>query len=356
MKRTLLYEEHKKLNAKFTEFGGWEMPVQYSSIIDEHNAVRTAAGVFDTSHMGTFMVSGNKAEEFFNNVTLGNISGLNENKARYTMILNENGGVKDDIIVYKTGAGYMVVVNAGNLEKDFEWFGNHKPDGVEIKNISGSICLLAVQGPKSGEILQSICETDILSMKYFSVSDLKLKDISAEFLKIARTGYTGEDGFEIFISKESAADLWEKLMNLSVKPCGLGCRDTLRLEACMPLHGHEIDENINPLDAGFQKTINWNNDFIGKEALLPFKDKPLRKSIAFECLSGIARNGNIVYSNGKEAGFVTSGTFSPTFKKAIGMALVESGANNGELEVEIHGNRRKVKVLDKPIYKRQKMG
>ncbi|MCL2484835.1 MAG: glycine cleavage system aminomethyltransferase GcvT [Endomicrobia bacterium] len=356
MKKTPLYEEHKKLNAKFTEFSGWEMPVQYSSIMDEHNSVRSAAGMFDTSHMGTFIVSGNNTEGFLNKVSLGNISGLNENRARYTMILNENGGVKDDIIVYKTDGRYMVVVNAGNLEKDFEWFNSHKPDDVEIKNISSSICLLAVQGPKTAEILQSICETDILNMKYFSVSDLKLKDISAAFLKIARTGYTGEDGFEIFISKESAAVLWEKLISLSVKPCGLGCRDTLRLEACMPLHGHEIDENINPLDAGFQKTINWDNDFIGKEALLPFKDNPLRKSIAFECLAGIARNGNAVYLGDKKAGVVTSGTFSPIFKKAIGLALIDSDAVNGDLEVEIHGNKRKINIVEKPIYKRQKMG
>ncbi|MDR1696082.1 MAG: glycine cleavage system aminomethyltransferase GcvT [Endomicrobium sp.] len=355
MKRTHLYDEHKKLNAKFTDFCRWEMPLHYSSIMDEHNAVRTAAGMFDTSHMGTFIVSGNNAEAFLNRNTLGNISGLNENKARYSMILNEKGGVKDDIIVYNTGGGeYMVVVNAVNLEKDFEWLNKNKPFGAGLKNISDTICLLAVQGPKSAEILQGICETDISGMKYFSVSPLKLKDITAEFLKIARTGYTGEDGFEIFISKEAAPALWEKLISLSVKPCGLGCRDTLRLEACMPLHGHEISENINPLDAGFQKNINWKNDFIGKTALLPFKDKPLKKSAAFECLTGIARNKEIVYCGRKEVGFVTSGTFSPTFKKAIGMALIDFDTDTADLEVSIRGKNRKITVLEKPIYKRIK--
>ncbi|AKL97661.1 glycine cleavage system aminomethyltransferase GcvT [Endomicrobium proavitum] len=354
MKRTVLFDEHKKLNAKFTEFSGWEMPVQYSSIIDEHNAVRNACGVFDTSHMGTFLVSGGECEKFLNYVTLGNISGLPENKARYSMILNEDGGIKDDIIVYKTGGGYMVVVNAGNLDKDWQWLNVYKPGGVELKNISSEIALLAIQGPKSLEILQGICETDIKNMKYFTVSDLKLKNINAKFSRIARTGYTGEDGFEIFISSHHAAQLWNKLIELNVKPCGLGCRDTLRLEACMPLHGHEIDENINPIEAGFHNTINWDNNFIGKAALIKIKDNPKRKSIAFECLSAIARNANIIYAGEKNAGYVTSGTFSPTLKKAIGMALVNASANTDNLEAEIHSNRRKIKEVAKPFYKRKK--
>ena len=354
MKRTYLYDEHVKLGARLIEFGGWDMPVLYSSIIDEHNAVRIGCGVFDTSHMGTFIIAGNDAEEFLNKLTLGNITGLPDKKARYTMILNEEGGVKDDIIVYKLGSEYMIVVNAGNLEKDWDWLNAHKSVDVNIKNISPDICLLAIQGPKTAEILQGICETDIAGMKYFTVSELKLKNIGAKFCRVARTGYTGEDGFEIFISKESAKRLWEKLIELKVKPCGLGCRDTLRLEACMPLHGHEIDENINPVDAGFQKTIQWSSDFTGKEALLSFKDNPKRKSIAFECIGGVARNGNAVYLNDKKTGYVTSGTFSPTLKKAIGMALIEAYVNDTELEVEIHNNRRKIKAATKPFYKRAK--
>ncbi|MDR3274889.1 MAG: glycine cleavage system aminomethyltransferase GcvT [Endomicrobium sp.] len=354
MKRTHLYYVHKKYDAKFTEFGGWEMPVQYTSIIDEHNAVRTHAGIFDTSHMGTFIVAGNDVEKFLNYVTLGNMSGLPDKKARYSMILNENGGVKDDIIVYKFGSECMIVVNAGNLSKDFDWLDKNKTEKIKIENISGEICLVAVQGPESVRILQSISKTDISCMKYFTVSGLQLKDIYADFCRIARTGYTGEDGFEIFISKEQVSELWEKLISLSVKPCGLGCRDTLRLEACMPLHGHEIDENINPIDAGFQKTVNWDKDFIGKNKLLHFKNNPLRKSIAFECLSGIARNTNAVFLGDKKIGYVTSGSFSPTLKKAIGMALIDSNTAADELEVEIHNNRRKIKVVDKPFYKIQK--
>ncbi len=354
MKKTYLYDEHVKLGARFTEFGGWEMPVQYTSIIDEHNAVRLNAGVFDTSHMGTFIIKGKDAESFLNKVTLGNMSALPDKKARYSMILNENGGIKDDIIIYNLGNEYMMVVNAGNLDKDWEWLNQHKSGDVEIINISPDICLLAVQGPKAAEIMQSFSETDIKDMKYFTVSELKLKDIPAGFCRIARTGYTGEDGFEVFISKEQAPAVLNKLIGLSVKPCGLGCRDTLRLEACMPLHGHEISEDINPIDAGFQKTIKWENDFIGKAALLPFKDKPARKIIAFECLSGIARNGNIIYSGEKNAGYVTSGSFSPTLKKAIGMALVDVTADTENLEAEIHNNRRKIKEVPKPFYKRAK--
>ncbi|MDR1401160.1 MAG: glycine cleavage system aminomethyltransferase GcvT [Endomicrobium sp.] len=356
MKRTHLYYEHKKLGAKFTEFCGWEMPVQYTSIIDEHNEVRTNIGAFDVSHMGTFIVTGKNSERFLNYVTLGNISGLPNKKARYSMILNENGGVKDDIIVYRINAEYMIVVNAGNLEKDFDWLNKHKVMGeAEIKNISDFICLVSVQGPKSAEILQAICETHIKGMRYFTISELKLKNINANFCRIARTGYTGEDGFEIFISKEQIVPLWEKLINLSIKPCGLGCRDTLRLEACMPLHGHEIDENITPIDAGFQKTINWSSDFTGKNKLLLLKDKPLKKSIAFECSSGIARSANKIFLDSKEIGYVTSGSFSPTFKKAIGMALIDADSDikSGKLEVGIHNNRREIKIFIKPLYKKK---
>lgn len=354
MKRTYLYDEHLKLGAKFTEFGGWDMPVQYTSIIEEHNAVRNAAGVFDTSHMGTFIIKGESVESFLNFVTLGNYSGLPDKKARYSMILNDEGGIKDDIIVYNFCGEYMMVVNAGNLDKDWAWLNAHKPENIILENRSADISLLAVQGPKAVEVIQNLSETDIKSMKYFTCEELKLKDINAQFCRIARTGYTGEDGFEIFISREQTNKIWKKLMEAGVKPCGLGCRDTLRLEACMPLHGHEIDENINPIDAGFKKTIKWENDFIGKEKLLPFKDNPSKKIIAFECLQGIARNGNVLYLNDKKVGYVTSGSFSPTLKKAIGMALVDAEIEAVELEAEIHNNRRKIKEVPKPFYKRAK--
>jgi len=353
LKQTPLYAEHKKLNAKFTEFGGWDMPVMYTSIIEEHNAVRTNAGIFDTSHMGTFIISGDNAGKFLDYVTISKMSDLPLYKARYSMLLNENGGIKDDIIVYKFENYYMVVVNAGNLDKDFKWLNDHIISGVEIKNISADICLLALQGAQSVKIISELIEEDASAMKYFTGKDVKFKNMQPEFSKIARTGYTGEDGFEIFISKNEASSIWNKILEAGAKPCGLGCRDTLRLEACMPLHGHEIDENITPLDAGFEKTISWDKDFIGKSAL--DKNKISKKLIAFICEGSIARNGNKVFSDGKEIGYVTSGTFSPTFKKAIGLALVDFNTDeNKQLQISIHNNMRNIKIVQKPFYRRGK--
>ncbi|MDD5021633.1 MAG: glycine cleavage system aminomethyltransferase GcvT [Endomicrobiaceae bacterium] len=351
LKQTPLYEEHKKLNAKFTEFGGWDMPVMYTSIIEEHNAVRTNTGIFDTAHMGTFIISGKNTGKFLDYVTISQMSNLPLYKARYSMLLNDEGGIKDDIIVYKFENYYMMVVNAGNLDKDFKWLNEHKISDVEIKNISSEICLLALQGPKSVELISNIIEEEVSDMKYFTVRDVKFKNISAKFAKIARTGYTGEDGFEIFVSNDVATLVWNKILQLGAKPCGLGCRDTLRLEAGMPLHGHEIDENITPLEAGFEKTIYWNNDFIGKKAL--DKNKIAKKSVAFICEGSIARNGNKVFLEDKEVGYVTSGTFSPTFKKAIGLALIDFNVDEKmPLKISIHNNLRNIKIVKKPFYRR----
>ena len=355
LKQTFLYNQHKKLNAKFTEFGGWDMPVQYTSIIQEHNAVRNAVGIFDTSHMGTFIVSGSNASKFLDYVTISDMANLPLHKARYSMLLNENGGIKDDIIVYKFEDYYMMVVNAGNLDKDFQWLNDNKIENVEIKNISKNISMIAVQGPKAVEIIKQLTDEDIASMKYFTAKDIKFKGQTAEFSKIARTGYTGEDGFEILISNNCAEYIWTKLIELGATPCGLGCRDTLRLESAMPLHGHEITETINPIDAGFIKTIFWNKNFIGKTAIEKFKDNPLKKSIALVCKNGIARAGDEVYEGDKKVGYVTSGSFSPTLKKAIALALVDYNTNtNSKIQVKVHNNLRDVSVVEKPFYKRKK--
>jgi len=355
LKETFLHPKHKELGAKFTEFGGWDMPVQYSSIIEEHNAVRTNVGIFDTSHMGTFIISCDNAGKFLDYVTISDMSNLPLYKARYSMLLNDNGGIKDDIIVYKFETYYMVVVNAGNLDKDFAWLTEHKIDNVEIKNISKEICMMAVQGPKAPELVASLVEDDILSMKYFTAKDVKFKGQQANFSKIARTGYTGEDGFEILISNNCAEYVWSKIIELGAKPCGLGCRDTLRLEACMPLHGHEISEEINPIDAGFIKTVFWNKDFIGKQAIEKVKDTPSKKLVAFICQNGIARAHDEVYINDKKVGYVTSGSFSPTFKKAIGMALIDVSADEtSPIQIKVHNNLRNITIVPKPFYKRAK--
>ena len=355
LKQTFLYQKHKQAGAKFTEFGGWDMPVQYTSSMQEHNAVRSAVGIFDTSHMGTFIISGANAGKFLDYVTISDMSNLPLHKARYSMLLNENGGIKDDIIVYKFADYYMMVVNAGNLDKDFKWLNDNKIEDIEIKNISKDISMIAVQGPKAVEIVKQLTDEDIEDMKYFTAKDVKFKGQTAEFSKIARTGYTGEDGFEILISNSSAEYIWTKLIELGAIPCGLGCRDTLRLEACMPLHGHEITETINPIDAGFTKTIFWNKDFIGKSSIEKFKDNPLKKSIAIVCKNGIARAGDEIYVGDKKVGYVTSGSFSPTLKKAIALAFVDYDVDtNSIIQVKVHNNLRDVSVVEKPFYKRKK--
>jgi len=356
LKQTFLYQKHKQSGAKFTEFGGWDMPVQYTSIIQEHNAVRNSVGIFDTSHMGTFIVSGTNAGKFLDYVTISDMANLPLHKARYSMLLNENGGIKDDIIVYKFEDYYMMVVNAGNLDKDFKWLNDNKTDNVEIKNISKEISMIAVQGPKAVEIIKKLTDEDISVMKYFTAKDIQFNGQNAGFSKIARTGYTGEDGFEILISNSCAEYIWTKLIESGATPCGLGCRDTLRLEACMPLHGHEITETINPIDAGFIKTIFWDKNFIGKTAIEKFKDKPLKKSIAIICKNGIARAGDEVYCDDKKAGYVTSGSFSPTLKKAIAMALVDYNTDiNSKIQVKVHNNLREALAVQKPFYKRTKL-
>ncbi len=355
LKTTFLNPQHKKLGAKFTEFGGWDMPVQYTSIIEEHNAVRNNVGIFDTSHMGTFIISGTDAGKFLDYVTISDMSNLPLHKARYSMLLNNNGGIKDDIIVYKFEDYYMVIVNAGNLNKDFAWLNEHKPENAEIKNMSKEVSMMAVQGPKAVEIISQLTDEDIASMKYFTAKDITFKGQQASFSKIARTGYTGEDGFEIIISNNCAEYIWTKLIELGAKPCGLGCRDTLRLEACMPLHGHEISEEINPIDSGFIKTVFWDKDFIGKSVIEKIKNSPSKKLVAFVCQNGIARAHDEVYLNDKKIGYVTSGSFSPTFKKAIGMALIDINTEEtSPLQVKVHNNLRNINIVPKPFYKRKK--
>lgn len=355
LKETFLHSKHKELGAKFTEFGGWDMPVQYSSIIEEHNAVRNSVGIFDTSHMGTFLISGDNAGKFLDYVTISDMSNLPLYKARYSMLLNKQGGIKDDIIVYKFEDYYMMVVNAGNLDKDFAWLNENKLSNVEIKNVSKEISMMAVQGPKAVDIVSQVVDGDVLFMKYFTAKDIDIKGKVAEFAKIARTGYTGEDGFEILVSNSCAEYVWSKLIELGAKPCGLGCRDTLRLEACMPLHGHEISEEINPIDAGFIKTVFWNKEFIGKQAIEQIKDKPSKKLVAFICQNGIARAHDEVYVNDKKVGYVTSGSFSPTFKKAIGMALVDVSVDERlPIQIKVHNNLRNITIVQKPFYKRAK--
>lgn len=357
MKQIPLFALHEKLNARFTEFGGWNMPVQYSSIMDEHNAVRQHAGIFDTSHMGTFIFSGVSAEAFLNTMTTANISAVPAGKAKYSLLLNEKGGIIDDLIIYRRKNDFLMVVNAGNAEKDWNWFSSRKPADVDMKNISGDICLLALQGPDSVKLLQPMVKDDLAAMKYFSfIEKPTFTVITPAFGCVARTGYTGEDGFEIFISRENASVVWESLVAAGAKPAGLGCRDTLRLEACMPLHGHEITDDITPLEAELGWAVYWDKEFIGKAALVAQKAAGLKNFLtAFIAESGIPRAGCRINVNGKLAGMVVSGTYSPTFKKGLGVGYVNASlAEGAAIEIEIHGQMKAAKVVARPFYKRKK--
>lgn len=357
MKQIPLFSLHEKLKARFTEFGGWNMPVQYSSIMDEHNAVRQHAGIFDTSHMGTFIFSGAGAEAFLNKMTTANLPAVPAGKAKYSLLLNEKGGIIDDLIIYRRSNDFLMVVNAGNADKDWNWFTSQKPADVAMKNISADICLLALQGPDSVKLLQPLLKDELTAMKYFSFLEKpSFTSLSPVFGCVARTGYTGEDGFEIFISRENAAVIWETLVAAGAKPAGLGCRDTLRLEACMPLHGHEITDDITPLEAELGWAVYWDKEFIGRKALAEQKAAGLKNFLtAFVLESGIPRSGCRIKVNGNLAGVVVSGTYSPTFKKGLGVGYANMALAEGAgIEIEIHGQMKAAKVVAKPFYKRKR--
>ncbi|MHB9155970.1 MAG: glycine cleavage system aminomethyltransferase GcvT [Endomicrobiales bacterium] len=355
-KQTPLYPEHQKLNARFTEFGGWDMPVQYTTIMEEHNAVRRHAGLFDTSHMGTFIISGKGAADFLNRVTTGDMAAIPPGKARYSLFLNENGGIIDDLIVYRREEDFLLVVNAGNREKDLQWLVSQKPKDVTLEDISSTICLLALQGPGAAKILEPMVRDDIKNLKYYSFLTPTFNSLTAGFAMLARTGYTGEDGFEISISVDAARNLWEALLARGAKPCGLGCRDTLRLEACMPLHGHEISETITPIEAELEWAIHWEKEFIGKAALLEKKKQDRHSFMTAVILeSGVPRAHCKFSLKGEKAGEVTSGTFSPTLKKGIALGYIDRPLAIGEkIDIMIHGQPKPARVVKRPFYKRQK--
>ena len=355
-RQTPLYSEHQKLNAKFTEFGGWDMPVQYTSVIDEHNAVRNSCGLFDTSHMGTYIISGPASEEFLNRVTTANVGAVIPGQAKYTLFLNEKAGIIDDLIIYCRKNDFLMVVNAGNSDKDHNWMKKNALPGVNIENISSDICLLALQGPRSEEMLQPFLEDDLSQLKYFHSIEPSFSGIKPAFGFLARTGYTGEIGFEIFVSVAYASVLWRGLLEKGAKPCGLGSRDTLRLEACMPLHGHEISDDIDPITAELGWAVYLDKQFIGKNALMKIKEAGPKKFLtALTALSGVPRAGCEVRVDGTASGSVTSGTFSPTLKKGIALAYLDRKMVAGQAAgIIIHGQEKQAEVVFKPFYKRKK--
>ncbi len=360
-KQTPLYEEHKKLKARFADFAGWEMPIQYSGIIDEHMAVRTKAGLFDVSHMGEIEFEGLDALLCLNYLTCNNVEALVDGQAQYSMLLNDRGTVVDDIIVYRFNRQhFIIVVNASNTEKDFRWILSKKKGDCTIKNTSDSYALIALQGPLASSILKTLTDIEIEKIPSFHFKEGTV--CGQKGCIIARTGYTGEDGFEIFSSPDSVVPIWRMILETGktkgVIPAGLGARDTLRLEMRYSLYGHEITDETNPLEAGLGWVVKLDKpcDFLGKKALLEVKKTGLkRKLVGFKMLErGIPRHGCNIMNNHDKIGFVTSGTMSPSLKEAIGLGYVpiEFSEEQNKFWIDIRGAHRQAIVVKTPFYKR----
>jgi aminomethyltransferase len=359
LRRTPLHECHVEQGARLVPFAGWEMPVQYAGVIDEHRAVRTAAGLFDVSHMGEVRVRGAGAEALLQRLTPNDVSKLVPGRAQYSGLLTERGTYVDDILVYKLADGdFMVVVNASNAGRDFEWMASRvdSAEDVEVIDESDRYALLALQGPKAVEILTPLATPGAASLRYYGFLQ---GEVAGRPALISRTGYTGEDGFELYVDPEDAPEIWRRLLAAGAVPAGLGARDTLRLEAAMALYGHEIDETTTPFEAGLAWVVKLDKgDFLGRDALAAQRHDGLhRKLVGFEVEGrGIARQGHGVLSPGagEKVGNVTSGTWSPTFEKALGLAYVPlAQAETGEpLTLEVRGKPLTARVVETPFYRR----
>lgn len=363
LKRTPLYEVYKESGAKTIDFGGWDLPVQFSSIKEEHEAVRTKAGLFDVSHMGEITVKGSGSLDYLQKMLTNDVSKLKSGGAQYTAMCYEDGGTVDDLLVYKKDEDdYLLVVNASNIDKDFDWLKSHADGQAEVENISDKVAQLAIQGPLAEQILQKMTAENLSEIKFFKFKDHV--DIEGAKALVSRTGYTGEDGFEIYCSSDDAEFLWKEMLIAGklegLLPCGLGARDTLRFEANLPLYGQELSKEITPIEAGIGFAVKPDKeaDFFGKETLKKQKEQGAdRKLAGIEMIDkGIPRHGYKVYSGEELVGEVTTGTQSPTLKKNIGLALLKRDfAGIGtELEVEIRNKRLRAAVAETPFYKRPK--
>lgn len=340
-------------------FAGYQLPMQYpTGIIVEHNAVRNAAGLFDVSHMGEFLFKGRDALKNLNYILTNDFTSMVDGQVRYSVMCNEQGGCVDDLIVYKINEEtYMVVVNAANRQKDFEWMKAHASGDVTVEDISDDVALLALQGPLAKEILLQLTPEDALPTKYYTFC----KDVVMEGMKclISQTGYTGESGYEIYLSNEDAPKMWNLLLETGrakgLIPCGLGARDTLRLEAGMPLYGHEMNDEISPLETGLNFAVKMKKeDFVGKKALEE-RGEPKIKRVGLRVTGrGIARENQEVYIGDTRIGRTTSGTHGPFLKHAIAMALVETGTVGigSQVEIDVRGRRVAAEVVALPFYKR----
>lgn len=361
LKRTPLNEVHRAAGAKMVDFGGWDMPVQYSGVVDEHQAVRTAVGLFDVSHMGEVEVRGPEALQLIEYVTTNAASRLKDGQAQYSGLLYEHGGFVDDILVHKVADNsYFICVNASNQEKDFEHIRAANKFDCEVDFAGDRYAQLAIQGPKALEVAQKLTETPLSGIKYYWFADGVFAGAAA---RIARTGYTGEDGFEVYVAPEHAVATWNAILDAGkscgIKPCGLGARNTLRLESKMALYGHEIGASISPLEADLAWIVKLDKgDFAGSAALRKQSAKGLtRKLVGFEMRGrGIGRDGYEVLLDGKPAGWVTSGSPAPTLNKNIGLCYLPIGrAHPGEkIEIVIRNRAVEAETVATPFYKRAK--
>ena len=356
LKRTPLHDIHAALGAKIVPFAGYEMPVQYAGgITAEHRLVRESCGVFDVSHMGEFWVNGARAVDFVNYVTTNNVAALSVGQVQYSTILNARGTIEDDCLVYRFADKVMMVVNASNAAKDLAHISTHAATfGVTIHDASDEMALLAVQGPRAAEILQTLTRTDLPAIAYYHFAE---GEIDGHRAIISRTGYTGEDGFELYVDNEFAVPIWNALMRTGrVQPAGLGARDTLRLEMGMALYGNDIDDTVTPLEAGLAWLVKIpKGDFVGRDALVAQKAAGLTKKLVGFTMSGrnFPRHGYPVFHDGQPSGVVMSGTMSPTLGIPIGTAYLPlAAATEGtQFEVEIRGVRVPATVVKPPFYK-----
>jgi len=361
LKKTPLNEEHRRLGARMVDFGGWDMPVQYSGVIDEHKTVRTTVGLFDVSHMGELLVSGRGANDFLQKMTTNDVTKIAIGQAQYSALCKEDGYVIDDIIVYRRGIdSFLVCVNASNTPKDEQWLRQHLPSsGVVLDNVSDDYAQIAVQGPKARELVQQVVDINISQLKYYWFSEGK---VLGQPSIIARTGYTGELGFELYVPAQGAARIWSALVEgaqkFGGKPCGLGARDTLRLEMGYLLYGNDMDEGITALECGLGWVTKFaKGEFMGSKALAAQKEAGLKRQlVGLQMIDkAIARHGYKVFSaaeGGVELGWVTSGTVGPSVNLNVGMAYVapQYAAVGSQIFVEIRGERKAATVVKKPFY------
>lgn len=360
LKKTPLNAMHKAYHGKMVDFSGWELPVQYTSIVQEHRMVREKAGLFDVSHMGEIIVQGAGAEDFIQKLLSNDIKKIRKHQVQYNIMCYPAGGVVDDLVVYKySDSDYLLVVNAANVDKDFAWIQEHAPAEVTVKNVSSDYAQLAVQGPQAQTILQKLTDYDLNSIKFFHF--VPRIDLAGASALVSRTGYTGEDGLEVYLKPDAAAMVWEAILQAGgddICPVGLGARDTLRFEAKLPLYGQEISQDINPLEAGLGFFVKLDkDDFVGRDALAAAKNKGLSRTLVELNMTGkgIPRSHYPVVQGDREIGWVTSGAFAPTLGKPVALALVDAdySAEGTEVAVMIRNKPVPAQVVENLFYSKK---